>query len=181
MNFNPWHDVEIGENQPRIVNAIIEISKGSRTKYELDKKTGMLKLDRVLYSAVFYPANYGFIPKTLGDDHDPLDILVISQSDIVPLCMVRARVIGVMRMIDHGEGDDKIIAVAEDDVSMGNILNIDQLPPYFVSELKHFFEEYKTLEQKTVLVEEFQGSEVAQQSIIHAIENYNKVYSEPGA
>ncbi|MEI6639862.1 MAG: inorganic diphosphatase [Chlorobium sp.] len=180
MNFNPWHDVEIGENQPRIVNAIIEISKGSRTKYELDKQTGMLKLDRVLYSAVFYPANYGFIPKTLGDDHDPLDILVISQSDIVPLCMVRARVIGVMRMIDHGEGDDKIIAVAEDDVSMGNILNIDQLPPYFVSELKHFFEEYKTLEQKTVLVEEFQGSEVAQQSIIHAIENYNKVYSEPG-
>ncbi len=177
MNFNPWHDVEIGENQPHIVNAIIEISKGSRTKYELDKKTGMLKLDRVLYSAVFYPANYGFIPKTLGDDHDPLDILVISQSDIVPLCMVRARVIGVMRMIDHGEGDDKIIAVAEDDVSMGNIQNIDQLPPYFVSELKHFFEEYKTLEQKTVLVEEFQGSEVAQESIMHAIENYNTVFS----
>ena len=172
MNFNPWHDVEIGENQPSIVNAIIEISKGSKTKYELDKKTGMLKLDRVLYSAVFYPANYGFIPKTLGDDHDPLDILVISQSDIVPMCMVRARVIGVMRMIDHGEGDDKIIAVAEDDISLSNIHNIDQLPPYFNSELKHFFEEYKALEEKTVLVEDFQNAEIARQSVGHAIENY---------
>ena len=177
MNFNPWHDVEIGEGQPNIVTAIIEISKGSRTKYELDKKTGMLKLDRVLFSAVFYPANYGFIPKTLGDDHDPLDILVISQCDIVPMCMVRARVIGVMRMIDHGEGDDKIIAVAEDDVSMNNIQNIDQLPPYFASELRHFFEEYKSLEQKTVLVEEFQDAEIARQSIVHAIDNYKKVYS----
>ncbi|MBZ4219750.1 MAG: inorganic diphosphatase [Chlorobium sp.] len=177
MNFNPWHDVEIGEGQPHIVTAIIEISKGSKTKYELDKKTGMLKLDRVLYSAVFYPANYGFIPKTLGDDHDPLDILVISQSDIVPMCMVRARVIGVMRMIDHGEGDDKIIAVAEDDVSMNNIQNIDQLPPYFASELKHFFEEYKSLEEKTVLVEEFQSAEIARQSIVHAIDNYRKVYA----
>ncbi|MBV5302644.1 MAG: inorganic diphosphatase [Chlorobium sp.] len=177
MNFNPWHDVEIGENQPRIVNAIIEISKGSRSKYELDKKTGMLKLDRVLFSAVFYPANYGFIPKTLGDDHDPLDILVISQIEIVPLCMVRARVIGVMRMIDHGEGDDKIIAVAEDDVSMSNIHNIDQLPPYFASELKHFFEEYKHLEDKTVLVEDFEDAEVGRQSVVHAIDNYKKVYS----
>lgn len=176
MNFNPWHDVEIGENQPHIVNAIIEISKGSRSKYELDKKTGMLKLDRVLFSAVFYPANYGFIPKTLGDDHDPLDILVISQSEIVPFCLVRARVIGVMRMIDHGEGDDKIIAVAEDDVSMSNIHNIDQLPPYFASELKHFFEEYKHLEDKTVLVEDFEDAEVGRQSIIHAIDNYKKVY-----
>ncbi len=177
MNFNPWHDVEIGENSPHIVNAIIEISKGSRSKYELDKKTGMLKLDRVLFSAVFYPANYGFIPKTLGDDHDPLDILVISQVEIVPLCMVRARVIGVMRMIDHGEGDDKVIAVAEDDISMSNIHNIDQLPPYFVSELKHFFEEYKHLEQKTVLVEEFEAADVARESIIHAIDNYKKVYA----
>lgn len=176
MNFNPWHDVEIGEDQPSIVNAIIEISKGSKTKYELDKKTGMLKLDRVLYSALFYPANYGFIPKTLGDDHDPLDILVVSQSDILPLCMVRARVIGVMRMIDHGEGDDKIIAVAEDDVSMSTIHNIDQLPPHFISELKHFFEQYKTLEKKTVLVEEFQGAETGRQSVLHAIENYDKVY-----
>jgi inorganic pyrophosphatase len=176
MNFNSWHDVEIGEDQPNIVNAIIEISKGSRTKYELDKKTGMLKLDRVLYSAVFYPANYGFIPKTLGDDHDPLDILVISQADIVPMCLVRARVIGVMRMIDHGEGDDKILAVAADDISMAHIQNIDQLPSYFISELKHFFEEYKTLENKTVLVEEFENVDVARESILHAIDNYKKAY-----
>jgi len=177
MNFNPWHHVEVGEDQPNIVNAIIEISRGSKTKYELDKTTGMLKLDRVLFSSVFYPANYGFIPKTLGDDHDPLDIVVISQCDIVPLCLVLARVIGVMRMIDHGEGDDKIIAVAEDDVSMNGINDIDQLPPYFNSELQHFFEEYKALEHKTVLVEQFQNAEIARQSVVHAIENYNKVYA----
>ncbi|MBM3421771.1 MAG: inorganic diphosphatase [Chlorobi bacterium] len=177
MNFNPWHHVETGEGQPNVVNAIIEISKGSKTKYELDKKTGMLKLDRVLFSSVFYPANYGFIPRTLGDDHDPLDIVVISQCDIVPMCIVRARVIGVMRMIDHGEGDDKIIAVAEDDMSMSSVHNIDQLRPHFNSELKHFFEEYKALEKKTVLVEDFQDADVARQSVIHAIDNYNKVYA----
>uniref|UniRef100_Q3ATF8 Inorganic pyrophosphatase n=1 Tax=Chlorobium chlorochromatii (strain CaD3) TaxID=340177 RepID=Q3ATF8_CHLCH len=176
MSFNPWHGVSIGDQHPRVVNAVIEISKGSRIKYELDKKTGMLMLDRVLFSAVFYPANYGFIPRTLGDDKDPLDILVISQSDILPMCIVRARVIGVMHMIDHGEGDDKIIAVAEDDVSMSNIQTIEQLPPYFISELKHFFEEYKTLEKKTVLVEDFQDAEEAYNSIQHAIDNYNEVF-----
>ncbi|WP_041464126.1 inorganic diphosphatase [Pelodictyon luteolum] len=177
MNFNPWHHVEIGEDSPKIVNAIIEISQGSKTKYELDKKTGMLRLDRVLFSSVFYPANYGFIPKTLGDDHDPLDIVVISQCQIVPMCMVRARVIGVMRMIDHGEGDDKIIAVAEDDMSLSNIFDIDQLSPHFNSELQHFFEEYKSLEKKTVLVEQFQNAEIARQSVVHAIANYDKVYA----
>jgi inorganic pyrophosphatase len=177
MNFNPWHHIQIGEDRPKIVNAIIEISKGSKTKYELDKKTGMLRLDRVLFSSVFYPANYGFIPKTLGDDHDPLDIMVISQCDIVPMCIVRARVIGVMRMVDHGEGDDKIIAVADDDMSMSGIQDIDQLSPHFNSELKHFFEEYKALENKTVLVEEFQNAETARKIVLDSIENYNKVYA----
>jgi inorganic pyrophosphatase len=136
-----------------------------------------LKLDRVLFSSVFYPANYGFIPKTLGDDHDPLDIVVISQCDIVPMCMVRARVIGVMRMIDHGEGDDKIIAVAEDDMSMSGIQDIDQLSPHFNSELKHFFEEYKALEHKTVLVEDFLNAETAKQIVMQSIVNYNKVFA----
>ncbi|TCD48467.1 inorganic diphosphatase [Chlorobium sp. N1] len=177
MNFNPWHHVEVGEDSPSVVNAIIEISQGSKTKYELHKKTGMLMLDRVLFSSVFYPANYGFIPRTLGDDHDPLDIVVVSQCQIVPMCLVRARVIGVMRMIDHGEGDDKIIAVAEDDMSMSNIHDIDQLSPHLKSELQHFFEEYKSLENKTVLVEQFQNAEIARESILHAIENYNKVYA----
>src|ERR1051325_4283238 len=114
MTFNPWHNVEIGSSAPDIGNSIIEIAKGSKAKYDLDKATGMLRLDRLLYSSVYYPANYGFIPRTLGDDHDPLDILVMSQIEIEPLCIVRAQVIGVMRMIDQGEGDDKILAVAAD-------------------------------------------------------------------
>jgi inorganic pyrophosphatase len=104
--MNPWHDIEIGKNSPHIVNAIVEIPKGSRAKYELDKETGLLKLDRVLYSSVYYPANYGFIPQTYCDDGDPLDVLVLSMIDIQPLCIVRAKIIGVMRMLDSGEADD---------------------------------------------------------------------------
>ena len=113
--FNPWHHVSAGNNLPDFVNGIIEIPKGTRAKYELDKDSGLLKLDRVLYSSVYYPANYGFIPQTYCEDHDPLDILILSQIDIVPLCIVPAKVIGVMRMLDNGEADDKIIAVAAGD------------------------------------------------------------------
>ncbi|MBS1777974.1 MAG: inorganic diphosphatase [Bacteroidetes bacterium] len=176
MNFNPWHQVAIGQEKPAVLNSIIEIPKNSRAKYELDKETGMLMLDRVLYSSVFYPANYGFIPQTLGEDNDPLDILVLSQIEIQPLCIVRAKIIGVMRMIDNNEGDDKIIAVAADDVSVNHIDDIEQLPSYFHSELKHFFEEYKTLENKTVLVEDFQNKEVAMQIVEKAINDYKAKY-----
>ncbi|MDH4200628.1 MAG: inorganic diphosphatase [Spirochaetia bacterium] len=178
MNFNPWHAVSIGSRQPEIVQAIIEIPKGSRAKYELDKDTGMLRLDRVLYSSVFYPANYGFIPQTLGEDHDPLDILVLSQIDVQPLCIVNAKVIGVMRMIDNNEGDDKIISVCADDVSVNHINNIDQLPAYFHSEMKHFFEEYKRLENKKVLVEDFQNAETAKKIIEKSIIDYQKEYKK---
>ena len=174
--MNPWHDVKIGAKQPDIVQAIIEISKGSRAKYELDKESGMLRLDRVLYSSVHYPANYGFIAQTLGKDHDPLDILVLSQIDVQPLCIVRAKVIGVMRMIDAGEGDDKIIAVAADDVSVNHIDDIKQLPEHFNSELRHFFEEYKKLENKTVLVEDFQDREMAKKIIDTAVQDYRKEF-----
>jgi inorganic pyrophosphatase len=170
---NPWHDVQIGDGSPDIVRAIVEIPRGSRAKYELDKESGLLKLDRVLYSSVHYPANYGFIPRTLGDDHDPLDILVLSQIEIQPLCIVRAKVIGVMRMVDSGEGDDKILAVAADDISVNYIDSIEQLPPHFNSELRHFFEEYKRLENKTVLVEDFQPAELAKEIIRRAINDYN--------
>jgi inorganic pyrophosphatase len=173
---HPWHNVEIGDRQPDIVNAIIEIPKGSRAKYEIDKKTGLLKLDRVLYSSVQYPANYGFIPRSLGDDHDPLDILVLSQIDVEPLCIVRAKVIGVMRMVDSGEGDDKIIAVAADDVSVNHIESISNLPEHFESELRQFFEQYTKLENKTVLVEEFQDRELAKQIIRKALEDYTAAF-----
>ncbi|HNE50197.1 MAG TPA: inorganic diphosphatase [Chitinophagales bacterium] len=174
---HPWHQVSIGNQQPDIVHSIIEIPKGSRAKYELDKETGLLRLDRVLYSAVYYPANYGFIPQTLGDDHDPLDILVLSQIDIVPLCIVDAKVIGVMRMIDNNEGDDKIIAVAANDISVAHINSISELPKHFIEELKNFFEEYKKLEKKTVLVQDFQDKNVAIQIIQKAIDEYQKMYN----
>lgn len=172
LNFNPWHQVEVGDKKPDVVQSIIEISKGSKAKYELDKENGMLRLDRVLYSAVFYPANYGFIPRTLGEDNDPLDIVILSQIDILPLCIVNAKVIGVMRMIDNNEGDDKIIAVANDDVSVNYINDVSELPEYFHSELKQFFQEYKRLENKEVLVEDFQSAEVAKEIILKAIEHY---------
>lgn len=175
-DFNPWHSVAIGKQQPEIVQAIIEISKGSKAKYELDKETGMLRLDRVLFASVYYPANYGFIPRTLGEDHDPLDILVLSQIDIQPMCIVKARVIGVMRMIDNNEADDKIIAVAADDVSINHLQSTDQLPPHFQTELKHFFEQYKKLEKKIVLVEEFQDAVTARKIIQQSIKRYQKTF-----
>lgn len=175
-NLNPWHSVSFGEKAPNVVNGIIEIPKGSRAKYELDKESGLLKLDRVLFSSVYYPANYGFIPQTYCDDNDPLDILIISQIDIVPLCIVSAKVIGVMRMIDGGEADDKIIAVAADDSSVNHINSMDELPPHFISEIRHFFEEYKRLENKTVLVEEFQDAEIAKQIIQKSFDDYNALY-----
>lgn len=176
--FNPWHHVSAGEDIPDYVNAIIEIPKGGRAKYELDKETGILKLDRVLYSAVYYPANYGFIPRTYGDDHDPLDILVLSQVDVVPMCLVRAKVIGVMRMIDNGEGDDKIIAVADGDPSVAHYNDISELPAHLISEMKSFFEDYKKLEKKEVKVEEFQGKSTATEIIFESIEFYKRKFGD---
>ncbi len=158
---NPWHTVSPGEKVPEIVNGIIEIPKGSRAKYELDKDSGLLKLDRVIYSSVYYPHNYGFIPKTYCDDNDPLDILVLSQIEVVPLCIVPAKIIGVMRMMDNGEADDKIIAVAENDMSVNHFDDIEHLPPHFIKEVRSFFEDYKKLEHKEVIVEDFLGKDIA--------------------
>lgn len=174
--FNPWHNAPTGNDAPQVVNAIIEISKDSKAKYEIDKETGMLKLDRVLFAAFTYPINYGFIPQTLGDDHDPLDILVLSQVSIEPLCLVKANVIGVMRMIDNNEGDDKIIAVAANDPSVNHIKNLEQLPPYFHAELRHFFEHYKILENKKVLIDEFQNEATAYGIINRSIDLYNQTF-----
>ncbi len=169
---HPWHAVEAGENAPEIVNAIIEIPKNNRAKYELDKDSGLLKLDRVLYSSVYYPANYGFIPQSYCDDKDPLDIIVLSQIEIVPLCLVRAKVIGVMQMVDQGEMDDKIIAVAQDDMSVNYIDNITELPDHFFKELRQFFEDYKILEKKEVVIEQFQGKEKALEIVKQSLIDY---------
>lgn len=176
--MNPWHDVSPGDNPPELVNAIIEIPRRSRAKYELDKETGLLKLDRILYSAVHYPANYGLIPQTLGEDNDPLDIMVLSYTDAPPLCLMRARIIGVMRMIDGGEGDDKLISVAEDDVSVSHIRDVSELPEQFTTELLHFFSEYKRLENKEVQVDGFQDKVVAKRIINEGIERYNETFSK---
>jgi inorganic pyrophosphatase len=182
MNFHPWHNIPVGDGSPQVVNGIVEISKGSRAKYELDKEFGVLRLDRVLYSSVYYPANYGFIPQTLGDDFDPLDILVLSQVAIEPLCLVYAKVIGVMRMIDGGKEDDKIIAVAKTDASVNHMESIEQVPEYLHREMKHFFEEYTRLENKTVTVDAFQRRDVAYSIIQKAADAYWKVYGvDPNA
>ena len=176
---NIWHDVPYGEDAPEIVNAIIEIPEKSRAKYEICKDTGLLKLDRVLYSAMYYPANYGFIPQTLGEDNDPLDIMVISQIAVQPLTLMRARVIGVVRMIDQGEGDDKLIAVSPDDMSVSHVHDLQHLPPHFAKEVEHFFSEYKRLENKEVRIDGVQGKEDAQRIIHEGIARYSKAYPKP--
>jgi inorganic pyrophosphatase len=172
---HPWHDISFGEESPQIVQAIIEISRGSKAKYEVDKESGLLKLDRVLHAAFYYPINYGFIPKTFAGDNDPLDILVLSQIDFEPLSIVTAKVIGVMRMIDKGI-DDKIIAVCQNDISVSHISSLEELPPHLMSEIKHFFEQYKKLEQTTVKVDEFYGKEKAYEIINESIIEYKNKF-----
>ncbi len=176
MVKHPWHEVIIGKNVPERVNAIIEIPKGSRAKYEIDKDSGLIMLDRVLYASMYYPQNYGFIPQTLGQDGDPLDIMVLTQVTVVPRCLIPSKVIGVMRMVDRGEPDDKILAVAEGDASVAHINDVRELPEYFRVELKHFFEEYKTLENKIVVVDDFQSKEKGMEIIMESIDRYNKEY-----
>ena len=173
---NPWHKVNIGPNAPEIVNGIIEIPKNTRAKYELDKESGLLLMDRVIFSSMYYPANYGFIPQTYCDDNDPLDILVLSQIQIVPMCIVSSKVIGVMHMLDEGERDDKIIAVAENDMSVNYINDISALPAHFFNELKNFFEDYKKLEHKTVEIEQIQGREVAMEVVKQSIVDYRQKF-----
>lgn len=177
--MHPWHQVSPGKDVPQKVTALIEISKGSKAKYEIDKESGLLKLDRVLFSSVHYPANYGFIPQTYAGDNDPLDILVISQIDFPPLTLVEATVIGVMRMIDKDEMDDKIIAVATHDISVNSIDSIDTMPKYLLKEIHRFFEDYKQLEQKSkIVVNQFLGKEAAYEIILESIEVYSKKFQK---
>jgi inorganic pyrophosphatase len=180
-HFNPWHAVPFGEEAPQQVTAIIEIQKKSKGKYELDKETGMLKLDRVLFSSMHYPANYGFIPQTYCDDNDPLDILVICSIDIRPMTLVEAKVIGVMQMIDNNEEDDKIIAVAAHDMSVNHINDISELPPHTLLEMRRFFEDYKKLENKEVIVENFLGREAAYEIVQRSIDLYKETFPKQEA
>ncbi len=170
--LHPWHGASHGSKVPEMVNGLIEIPRGSRAKYEIDKTTGLLRLDRVIYSSFHYPINYGFIPQTLGEDGDPLDILVMCGESIQPLCLVEAVVIGNMQMIDNGQKDDKIIAVAASDPTVNHIKNISELPPHFFAVLKNFFEQYKVLENKIVEIDEFQDKPAAYSVINEAIALY---------
>lgn len=175
---HPWHGVHYGAEAPAIVNAIIEIPQGARTKYEVDKTTGLLRLDRVIYSSFHYPINYGFIPQTQGQDNDPLDILVICSQSVQSLCIVEATVIGNMQMIDNGTMDDKIIAVAAKDPSVNHNSRVEELPKHFLLELRNFFEQYKVLENKNVVIDNFQDKETAHGIIRNAIGFYKEKFNQ---
>jgi inorganic pyrophosphatase len=159
--MHPWHDVSPGKDLPRDFQALIEIPLGSNVKYELDKASGLLKVDRIIYSAVFYPANYGFIPQTYAEDNDPLDVLVLCQEAVQPLSLIKARAIGVMTMIDSGASDDKIIAVATNDPEYSEYIEARDLPPHRLQVVKRFFQDYKQLEGKQVQVEDIRPAYAA--------------------
>lgn len=171
---HPWHDVIPGENLPKEFRVVVEIPKGSSVKYELDKPTGLLKMDRVLYSAVHYPANYGFIPQTYAEDDDPLDVLVLCQEPVDPLTLVRARSIGVMTMVDAGKRDHKILAVALDDPEYQRYHKASELPPHRLALLRRFFQDYKQLEGLAVEVEEFAAVEASWPIIESALQEYSE-------
>lgn len=171
---HPWHDVPVGPDAPEVFQAIIEIPQGCKVKYELDKKTGMLRVDRMLYSSVVYPANYGFIPQTYADDADPLDVLVLAQEAVDPLSILRARPIGMMSMVDDEQEDAKIICIHIDDPAFNNYWHIKDLPEHRLRELKRFFQDYKALEDKSVRVQDFFGPERARRIINESIEMYDE-------
>ena len=172
---NPWHKVSRGNTEPSRVNGLIEIPKGSRAKYEVEKESGLLRLDRVIYSSMYYPINYGFIPQSYCGDRDPLDILVLTAEVIVPLCIVPAKVIGVMRMMDSGDTDDKIIGVCAGDPSVNHIQDISELPEHTLLELRNFFEEYKKLEKKHVVVADFLNREAAMEIVVESFKMYDEL------
>jgi len=173
--MHPWHDTNVDEaGIAAAFPVIVEIPKGSTNKYELDKETGLLRLDRVLYSAVHYPADYGFIPRTYCDDGDPLDVLVLGNEPVYPLTIVEARAIGVMRMRDEKGIDDKIVAVSVRDPSFAGYTDKGQLPPHIFRQVRQFFADYKVLEAKQVIVEDLLGPEQALGIIRDALELYRK-------
>jgi inorganic pyrophosphatase len=174
--MNIWHDMDPSEITPSDFSAVIEIPKGSSCKYELDKKTGLCRLDRVLYTATHYPANYGFIPRTYADDGDPLDVLVLCDAPIYPMTLVRAYPIGAMRMIDGGKLDDKIIALPFSDPTYRGIKSIDDLPSHIFDEIMHFFTVYKQLENKQTAVKELYDRREAEEIVAECIKLYDDAF-----
>jgi len=174
--MNIWHNLNPSRVTPVDFLACVEIEKGSKVKYELDKDTGLLRLDRILHTSTHYPANYGFIPRTYADDYDPLDVLIISTEQIRPMTLVRCYPIGVMTMIDNGRNDEKIIAIPFDDPTYNNYTDIGELPKHVFDEMRHFFTVYKSLENKETAVNEVEGREEALKVIGNSIQNYIEEY-----
>lgn len=173
---NIWHDISPQRISPENFICVIEISKGSKKKYELDKETGLIILDRILYTSTHYPANYGFIPRTYGDDNDPLDVLLLCSEPLEPMSLVKAYPIGVISMIDNGRNDEKIIAIPFNDPNYNQYNHIEELPGHIFEEMRHFFTVYKNLENKETAVNEVEGKDEAIKIISSAIENYRKKF-----
>ena len=174
--MNIWHDINQERIKPENFTAVIEITKGSKVKYELDKETGLLKMDRILYTSTHYPANYGLIPKTYADDGDPLDVLVLCSQHIYPMTLVECYPIGYISMIDSGSKDEKIIAIPNDDPTYNQYDDISDLPPHIFEEMKHFFSVYKTLEKKETVVNDIHDKNEAIKIIAQTIEAYKKKF-----
>ncbi|MBI3267921.1 MAG: inorganic diphosphatase [Planctomycetes bacterium] len=174
--MHAWHDIYVDDQVlEKAFPVVIEVPKGSKNKYELDKETGFLRLDRVLYSAMYYPANYGFIPRSFCDDGDPLDALVLGQEPVAPLTIVEGRAIGVMRMRDDKGIDDKILAVSTRDPAYSDYTDHSQLPAHTLREIRRFFLDYKVLEHKEVVVEDFMGPSEAHRILVEGLELYRKL------
>jgi inorganic pyrophosphatase len=178
--IHPWRDLPSGRHPPEEVTAVVEIPRGSRNKYELDKDSGLLRLDRVLYSAVHYPGDYGFIPRTLHEDGDPCDILVLINEPTFPGCQIDARPIGVLMMLDRGEPDDKILAVPSNDPYYGEYFDIADIPQHYLKEVEHFFHIYKDLEGRRVQTVGWEKSEIAMGVISDSIVRYAERYLQQG-
>lgn len=176
--MNIWHDIDPENISPKSFDVCIEITKGSKVKYELDKKTGMLRLDRILHTSTHYPANYGFIPLTYADDYDPLDVLVLCSEEIFPMTIVKCYPIGMITMIDNGRNDEKIIAIPFSDPNYNTYTDIDQIPPHIFNEMSHFFTVYKALEHKETAVNEVENAEAAIEIIEKSIEQYKEKFGK---
>ena len=178
--MNPWHDFPVGQHPPEVVTAVVEIPRGSRNKYELDKISGQFRLDRVLFSAVHYPGDYGFIPRTLHEDNDPLDIIVLINEPTFPGCQIDCRPLGVLKMLDRHEPDDKIIAVPSNDPFYHEYFDIADISQHYLKEVEHFFHIYKDLEGRRVEIVAWEKSEIAMKVIQDSIERYEEKYLRLG-
>ncbi|OGI21923.1 MAG: inorganic diphosphatase [Candidatus Moranbacteria bacterium RIFCSPHIGHO2_01_FULL_55_24] len=176
--MNLWHEISPGKNVPNVINVIIECPKGTKNKYEIDKETGLIKLDRAMKTSQDYPFDYGFVPQSLWEDNDPLDVVLLTTYPLAPGILVEARPVGIMNMIDGGEGDDKIIAVPKDDPRFDNVKNLNDLNPYTLKEMQHFFETYKTIDGKKVVVKGFKKKDEALKAVKRGLKIYQDKYGK---